>query len=138
MSQATENLQNALKRAMEMRPKIGGFPYLAETLRVAGVTKNIWTLPSCEAIYLTEMGAVVQQSIPLFNGMQDIPPFDREALVRAIRADQAGQSSFPEFLHSSWKAGVIRYDVDFCARRVTYMGSAGEEYIEEYPAVEVK
>lgn len=138
MSQATENLQNALKRAMEIRPKIGGFPYLAETLRAAGVTKNIWTLPSCEAVYLTEMGPVVQQGVPLFNGMQDIPPFDREALVRAIRTDQAGQSTFPEFLHASWKAGVIRYEVDFHARRVIYIGSAGEQYIEEYPAVETE
>ena len=30
---------------MASRPKAGGFPYLAETLRRAGVTRNIWSLP---------------------------------------------------------------------------------------------
>jgi hypothetical protein len=33
---AIENLQAALQRAMEIRPKVGGFPYLAETLHLAG------------------------------------------------------------------------------------------------------
>jgi uncharacterized protein YbcV (DUF1398 family) len=28
------------------RPKVGGFPYLAETLRRAGVTRNLWYLPA--------------------------------------------------------------------------------------------
>ena len=50
MSKAIEKLQGALKKAMEMRPKVGGFPYLAETLRSAGVAKNIWFLPACESL----------------------------------------------------------------------------------------
>ena len=33
MSKAIENLQQAQERAMAIRPKVGGFPYLAETLR---------------------------------------------------------------------------------------------------------
>jgi uncharacterized protein YbcV (DUF1398 family) len=41
MSNAIENLQAAQKHAMTIRPKVGGFPYLAETLRRAGVTRNI-------------------------------------------------------------------------------------------------
>ena len=36
MSKAIENLQAAQQRAMASRPKVGGFPYLAETLRRAG------------------------------------------------------------------------------------------------------
>jgi hypothetical protein len=36
MSRATENLQSARQRAMAGRPKVGGFPYLAETLRRGG------------------------------------------------------------------------------------------------------
>jgi hypothetical protein len=36
MSKATENLEAALQRGMAGRPKVGGFPYLAETLRRAG------------------------------------------------------------------------------------------------------
>jgi len=74
----------------------------------------------------------------LSSGTVDIPPFNREALIAALRSDQAGKSTFPEFLASSWRAGVVRYDVDLIARRVAYYGCHGEEYIEDYPAVEVK
>jgi hypothetical protein len=36
MSKATANLEAAQRRAMATRPKVGGFPHLAETLRRAG------------------------------------------------------------------------------------------------------
>jgi hypothetical protein len=36
MSKAIENLQAAQQRAMAGRPKVGGLPYLVETLRRAG------------------------------------------------------------------------------------------------------
>ena len=102
MSKAIENLQAAQQRAMAGRPKVGGFPYLAETLRRAGVTRNLWFLPACESLYLTEHGPVVTQGIPLISGTADVPPFNREALIAALRTDQAGKSTFPEFLEASW------------------------------------
>jgi uncharacterized protein YbcV (DUF1398 family) len=137
MSKAIENLQGAQQRAMAVRPKVGGFPYLAETLRRAGVTRNLWFLPACESLYLTEREPVVTQGTPLVTGTVDVPRFDREALITALRTDQAGKSTFPEFLAASWRAGVIRYDVDFISRKVAYYGSNGEEYVEEYPAVDL-
>lgn len=137
MSEAIENLEAALKQAAATRPKIGGFPYLAETLRCAGVTRNIWSLPACQSIFLTAEGPVVIQGQPLISGTADIPAFDREGLIRALRTDQAGESTFPEFLAASWRAGVVRYDVDFRARTVAYHGCNGEEYVEAYPAVDV-
>lgn len=39
VSKAIANLQAAQQRAMEIRPKVGGFPYLAETLRRAGASR---------------------------------------------------------------------------------------------------
>jgi len=136
MSKALEILQAAMQRALVGRPKVDGFPYLAETLRRAGVTRNLWYLPACQSLYLTEHGPVVQLSAPLVSGITDVPRFDREALVAALRTDHAGQSTFPEFLNASWHAGVVRYDVDFAARTCTYYGARGEEYIEGYPAVD--
>ena len=56
MSKAVENLQAAQKRAMAGRPKVGGFPYLAETLWRAGVIRNVWSLPSCQSLYVTSDG----------------------------------------------------------------------------------
>lgn len=137
MSKAIENLQSAQQRAMAGRPKIGGFPYLAETLRKAGVTRNIWSLPACQSLYLTTQGAVMAQGSPLISGMEDVATFDQNALVTALRTDQAGKSTLPEFLLAAWKAGVVSYEVDFGARKVTYYGSDGESYVESYPAVEL-
>jgi uncharacterized protein YbcV (DUF1398 family) len=84
MSKATETLQKAQQRAFAGRPKVGGFPYLAETLRRAGVTRNFWFLPACQSLYLTEEGPVMTQGTPLFSGTVDVPPFSREALIAAL------------------------------------------------------
>lgn len=137
MSKAIESLQQAQQRAMAIRPKVGGFPYLAETLRRAGVTRNVWSLPACQSLFLTENGPVIIQGTPLLSGAADVPAFNQEALIAALRTDQAGESTFPEFLAASWRAGVVRYDVDFSARTVAYYGCRGEEYIESYPAVDI-
>lgn len=138
MGNMTEKLMEAQKYAMSIRPKVGGFPVLAEVLRQAGVQMNRWSLPSCQSIYLMKEGSVVQQGSPLVAGTHEIPKFDREALITAIRTDQEGRSTFPEFLQAAWKAGVVGYDADFIGRKVIYYGSNGESYLEEYPAVQVK
>jgi uncharacterized protein YbcV (DUF1398 family) len=97
----------------------------------------MWALPACQNIFLTTHGPVVMQGTPVVSGAADVPKFDREALIRAIRADQAGESSFPQFLEASWRAGVVGYDVDFAVRTVTYFGCEGEKYVESYPQVEI-
>jgi uncharacterized protein YbcV (DUF1398 family) len=137
MSKAIENLNSAMKRAAAIRPKVGGFPYLAEVLRQAGVTRNVWSLPGCQSLFLTSAGPVVIQGAPLVSGAVDVPAFDQAALIKALRVDQAGGSTFPEFLEASWRAGVVRYDVDFASRTVAYFGCNGEEYIEDYGAMEI-
>jgi uncharacterized protein YbcV (DUF1398 family) len=137
MSNAIENLKQAQQKGMAGRPKIGGFPYFAETLRRAGVTRNQCFLPACQQIYLTESGPVAVHGTPLVQGMTDVPPFCVPALMEALRRDQSGQSTFQEFLMASWKAGVVRYDVDLIDRVCTYYGIGDEDYAESYPAVEV-
>jgi uncharacterized protein YbcV (DUF1398 family) len=137
MSKAIDNLMEAMKVAGAGRPRVGGFPYLAEVLRRSGVIRNVWSLPSCQSLYLTREGPVVMQGAALVEGTVDVPVFDEAALVRALRVDQAGESTFPEFLAATWRAGVVRYEVDLEARTVAYQGCNGEEYIEAYPAVAV-
>jgi uncharacterized protein YbcV (DUF1398 family) len=137
MSKAVDNLVKAMEQAAAGRPKAGGFPYLAESLRLAGAIRNIWSLPACQSLFLTDEGPVVMQGAPLVSGAVDVPAFDQDALIAALRIDQAGESTFPEFLEASWRAGVVRYDVDFAARTVAYLGCNGEEYIEAYPVVQI-
>ncbi|AWN72465.1 DUF1398 domain-containing protein [Legionella anisa] len=137
MSKAIDNLKNAIQSASAIRPKVGGFPVLAEVMRQAGVKQNLWYLPSCQSIYITKEGNVVSQESSLVTGHVDIPEFNKAALIKAIRSDQAGESTFPEFLRASWDAGVVHYHVDLEKRTVTYYGVLGESYVEDYPAVEV-
>lgn len=74
MSGAIDNLEEAQRRAMAIRPRVGGFPFLAETLRRAGVTRNSWFLPACQSLFLTNNGPVVIQGTPLAIGAMDVPP----------------------------------------------------------------
>lgn len=133
-----EKLQAAMQYAMSNRPTVGGFPYLAECLRLAGVRYNLWSLPSLQSIYVMGSGSIVQQGAPLVSGMHEVPTFDKEALVTALRKDQNGQSTFMEFLTSIWGAGVIKYEVNFLERHVSYYGINDECYKESYPSVEIK
>lgn len=138
MTNVIEKLQTAQRYAMANRPKIGGFPYLAECLRKAGVQSNSWELPSCQSIYIMDDRTIVSQGTPLITGMAEVPAFNKEALIAALKADQSGESTFPEFLEKTWKAGVVKYHVDFFKRVVTYCGANNENYQESYPAVEIE
>jgi len=135
MGAAIEILQAAQQRAVAIRPRVGGFPYLAEVLRLAGVTHNRWFLPACMSLFLTKNGPVVIQGTPLLSGPVDVPSFDETALIAALCTDQAGNSTFSEFLEATWRAGIVRYEVDFTARTCTYYGCNDEHYVESYPAV---
>jgi uncharacterized protein YbcV (DUF1398 family) len=41
---------------------------------------------------------------PLVSGTVEVPPFDRDALITALRIDQAGESTFAKFLEASCRA----------------------------------
>lgn len=137
MSTLTETVQDAQRRALEIRPEVGGFPVLAEVLRRAGIRRNEWTLPAGQSVYVADQGAVVGPSTSLVSELSDVAGFDRDAVTDAIRADQAGKTSFPEFLAAIWSAGVVAYVADFDQRTVTYRGIEDTTYVESYPAVEI-
>ncbi|MEU5149887.1 DUF1398 domain-containing protein [Streptomyces yangpuensis] len=132
---AISRLQTAMERGAAARPRAGGFPYLAESLRQAGVSHCRMAVPSNAFLYLTGHGNVVVQGEPLVTGFAVAPPFDRAGLIAALRADQAGETTFPEFVRGCWAAGIVRYDVDTAARTCTYYGADGASYTEDYPAV---
>lgn len=137
MNKAIQNLIDAQERAVTIDSKEKGFPYLAETLRQAGVSRNIWHLPSCHSIYITCYGPVVVPGTSLIDDITTPPPFDQQALIKALQADQSGLSTFAQFLKAAWKAGVVTYSVDFEKREVTYSGLLGESYTEKYPCIEI-
>ncbi len=137
-SSAVEVLKAAFARAAEIRPAVGGFPTLAEVLRAAGVRRNEWHLPAAQSRYdMTDGTVLIQQFKPLTDGIAVVPAFNRNELIRVLRADQAGETTFPAFLEGSWRAGVVRYVVEFDEHRVLYYGGAGDVYEESYSPIDV-
>jgi uncharacterized protein YbcV (DUF1398 family) len=135
---AVERLQAAFARAAAIRPAVGGFPVLAEVLRAAGVERNEWHLPAAQSRYDMRDGTVlIQQLTPLTDGITVVPAFNRDELIRVLRADQAGETAFRAFLEGSWRAGVVRYVVEFDEHRVLYYGGTGDVYEESYSPIDV-
>ena len=98
--------EEARLHGMRIRPQVGGFPYLAEALRRADIERLEFVVPSMTTVYVTDRGAVLEQGEPLATGATLVAGFDEDALVAAIRADQQGRATFPEFVAAAWRAGV--------------------------------
>lgn len=137
MLSLSERIVEAQARAMRIRPRVGGFPHLAEVLRQAGVERIHCNVPAMTTVYVTADGEVIQQGTPQLSGTAPIAPFDEGALVTALRTDQAGESTYPEFMAATWRAGVVTYEIDLAGRTCTYRSAAGAQYVEQYPAVEL-
>lgn len=137
MSSIIDKVTAAVAHGARIRPEIGGFPHLAEAMRQAGITKNYFDVPSTSMVFVTAEGDVLMPGALLHTEPVVLPPFDEDALIAALRADQGGETTFPEFVQASLRAGVIRYEVDTTERTCTYFGTHGEQYVEQYPAVAI-
>lgn len=127
----------AQQRGFAARPKIGGFPYLAEAMRQGGILRHEFIVPTATSLYTTTGGsAVIPSGQPVVTEPSDVPAWDQSALVRAIDADKQG-GEFPAFVAACWQAGVVRWIIDTTERTCTYVGAAGDQYVENYPAVEL-
>lgn len=129
--------KRAMLKSEKNRPESIGFPYLAECLREEGFIKNIWYLPSGDSFYLSKDDSLVIPGKSLIEEVTASPYFSKEKLINSLRADQAGQTTFLEFLLNIWESGVVKYEVNFNEHYVVYFGIRGEQYKEHYPEVEI-
>ncbi len=130
-----ETVAQAQRRGAAARPRVNGFPYFAEALRAAGITLVHTSIATGGSVYYLADGAVAQSFDPIVGPVEAVPAWNETALIGAIRADQAGLTTFPEFLHDTWQAGVIHFVVDLADRTCTYFGTSDNHYVETYPAV---
>ncbi len=137
MNTAKNKIKKAYKWAVANRPKVNGYPYLAEALRQASVTRYVYNFPSCQCIFFTAEGAVASKGEFLISELTEVSNFNKEAFLKVLRSSQQGDISFAEFLKGTWDAGVIYYEADLITRKVSYFGANGESYVEDYPLVEV-
>lgn len=59
--------------------------------------------------------------------------FSLDALVTTIRAVQADQIRYPDFLPRAMAAGTTGYWVYLTGKKVIYFGRKGETHVEEFP-----
>ncbi|MFZ0958564.1 MAG: DUF1398 family protein [Candidatus Sulfotelmatobacter sp.] len=59
--------------------------------------------------------------------------FSQSGIVAAIRAAQADEIRYPEFLRRAMAAGITAYWVFIAGRKVIYFGRKGEFHVEEFP-----
>ena len=59
--------------------------------------------------------------------------FSAEKVLAAIRASQAREIAYPEFLRRIAEAGVVYYTVHLKGRKAIYFGRDGDFYIEPFP-----
>jgi uncharacterized protein YbcV (DUF1398 family) len=131
---AHELVAAAQARGFAARPKIEGFPYLAEAMREAGVLRLEFIVPTGTSLFTTTAGCAVIPATPVVTEPSDLPAWDEPALLAAIEADKHG-GEFPAFVAACWQAGVIRWIIDTSARTCTYHGADGDEYAEHYRVV---
>ncbi len=90
---------------MAIRPKVGGFPYLAEALWRAGVTRNVWSLPSCQSLFLTTKGPVGQHRAPCWSrGPRTSPLSTAKTSSGRCALIRPGRALFP----NSWPGHGVR------------------------------
>ena len=87
------------------------------------------------AVYSSSHGTAVEQGAPLISALTPTPRYDQDKLIAALRRDQQGDSTYPEFMIATWQAGVLTYDVDLTERTCTYIAATGQRYIESYPRI---
>ena len=140
MTDIIETIMEARERAAKIRETTSdsGFPYLVEVLRRVAVTACHVDVTSASALYVTPEGNVLVPGVGPAREATVVPEFDKAALIAAIEAKRARETTFPEFIAAVFGAGVVRYSLCTELRTCTYFGARGEEFVDDpYPKVEL-
>jgi len=114
-----EKLQDAFASAQN-------YPDLAARLAAAGVLSYTVDVASKITLYRFENG-VIHLSEKTDAPVAISPQFDKGAVVKAIRDNQEGRTTYPEFMQGMANSGVIFYEATLNGEnpRVTYIGIGG-------------
>jgi uncharacterized protein YbcV (DUF1398 family) len=108
------------------------FPEVVGMLTNAGVESYFADLVRGEETFYTVDGETHQERMTL-------PPtkiageFSQTGVVAAIRAAQADQIRYPDFVGRAMTAGIVAYWAFLTGRKVIYFGRKGEFHVEEFP-----
>jgi uncharacterized protein YbcV (DUF1398 family) len=108
------------------------FPEVIQTLAGVGVESYFADLARrTDTFYLPNGETHVE---PMTHPATEIAEeFSQSGVVAAIRAAQADEIRYPEFVRRAMAAGTTRYWVFLAGRKVIYFGRKGDFHIEEFP-----
>ena len=108
------------------------FPEVVERLAAVGCEQYHADFRRQEKTYYLPDGQSEVDVLPVMAS--SIPSaFSDHILVAALRAIQAGQITYVEFLRRIMAAGCVGYFVNIAGRRAIYFGRNGEAYLEVFP-----
>jgi uncharacterized protein YbcV (DUF1398 family) len=108
------------------------FPEVVGMLISAGVESYFADLLRGEEAFYTTDGETHRERMTL-PSMKIAGDFSQAGLVAAIRAAQADQIRYPEFVKQATAAGTIGYWAFLTGKKVIYFGRKGEFHVEEFP-----
>ncbi len=128
----TSELQQLIEISMKNSHRTpGGFGALIGTLAAHGIESYRVDFREGSATHFLPSGASHRVSLAESQGAI-ADAFDDAALAAAIRAAQAGELLYPEFVERSQRAGCIGYAVWIAGRKVAYFGRRGETHVEYF------
>jgi uncharacterized protein YbcV (DUF1398 family) len=109
------------------------YPQIFNALKVADVEYYETEVATHDIVYHGSGDSLTEPPPPGFTPLKPSEHFDAAAVKLAIQRNQSQQTDYLAFLLEIARAGVVRYRVDMGKRTVSYLGGAGEAYVEKVP-----
>jgi uncharacterized protein YbcV (DUF1398 family) len=108
------------------------YPKIFDALKEAGVEYYETEVATHDIVYHASGDAIPEPPPPGFAPLKPSRNFDPAAVKLAIERNKA-KPDYMVFFEEIARAGVVRYRVDMAARNVSYLGGAGQAYVEKVP-----
>ena len=112
------------------------FPEVVQMLVGAGVESYFADLVRGEERFYAATGETHVEKMAAMPG-KVADEFSQSGIAAAIRAAQADEIRYPEFLKRALAAGTAGYWAFLAGKKVIYFGRKGEFHVEEFPKPKV-
>ena len=106
------------------------YPRIFDALKDAGVEYYETDVATHGIVYHGSGDAIPEPPPPEFTPLKPSASFDARGVKLAIERNKT-KPDYLVFLKEIARAGVVRNRVDMSARDVTYLGAAGQAYVEK-------
>lgn len=108
------------------------YPKIFDALKEAGVEYYETDVATHSIVYHGSGNSIPEPTPPRFTALKPSASFDAAEVKLAIERNKI-KPDYLVFLQEIARAGVVRYRVDMGERTVSYLGGAGQAYVEKVP-----